>query len=172
MNIRILVAFAFLALSAEIRAQTLDPLIHEGAIDAPVEVVWRAWTTNEGLRSWLAPHADIELRVGGTMRTNYDASGDLSDEQTIENMILSFEPHRMLSTRVTKAPADFPFSDAVKEMWTVVYFEPREPGQTLVRVVSMGFTSEPESQAMRAFFDQGNATTIQQMQERLGPIPQ
>ena len=124
------------------------------------------------LRSWLAPHAEIDFRIGGKMRANYDAAGDLSDAQTIENTILSYEPHRMLSIRVTKAPEGFPFADAVKDMWTVVYFEPGEPDQTVVRVVSLGFTAEAQSQAMRAFFDQGNAATIQQMQERLGRAAQ
>jgi uncharacterized protein YndB with AHSA1/START domain len=153
-------------------AQSIAPLVHEGAIDAPIETVWRAWTTSEGLKSWLAPHAEIDLRIDGKMRTNYNAAGDLSDAQTIENTILSYEPQRMLSVRVTKAPEDFPFADTVKDMWTIVYFEPREPGQTVIRVVSLGFTAEAQSQAMRAFFDQGNAVTIQQMQERLGPAVQ
>ena len=156
-----------ISLSAELSAQTVEPLIHEGVVNAPIGVVWNAWTTSEGLQSWLAPHAEIDLRIGGTMRANYDAAGSLSDEQTIENTILSYDPGRMLSIRVSKPPADFPFSATIRQMWTVVYFDEVDSGQTSVRVVSMGFTDASESQAMRAFFDQGNAVTIRQMQERL-----
>ena len=43
--------------------------------------------------------------------------------QTIENVILSFEPRRMLSVRVAKAPENFPFPNAIRHTWTVVYFE-------------------------------------------------
>ena len=32
-----------------------------------------------GLRSWLAPHAEIDLRIGGLMRANYDSRGALGD---------------------------------------------------------------------------------------------
>jgi len=148
--------------------QSIDALVHEGAIDAPVEAVWRAWTTSEGLKSWLAPHADIDLRIGGKMRTNYDAAGSLDDANAIENTILSFEPERMLSVRVTNAPEDFPFAATIGDMWTVVYFVPGARDQTVVRIVSLGFTVEADSQAMRAFFDQGNAATLQQMRQRLG----
>jgi uncharacterized protein YndB with AHSA1/START domain len=44
-------------------------IVSEGVVSAPVSEVWKAWTTSEGLKSWLAPHADIELRIGGLMRT-------------------------------------------------------------------------------------------------------
>jgi hypothetical protein len=53
-------------------------------------------------------------------------------------------------------------------MWTVMYFEPSGQDQTVIRVVGLGFTLEAQSQAMRAFFEQGNATTVRQLQERLG----
>jgi len=168
-NARFLPATAFLILSPTVWGQSVDPLVHQGLINAPIEKVWKAWTTSEGLRSWLAPHAEIELAIGGKMRTNYNEEGALSDAQTIENTILAYEPQRMLSVHVTKTPAGFPFADAVRDMWTVVYFEPSEPGETAVRIVSLGFTVDERSQAMRAFFDEGNAVTIQQMQERLGP---
>ena len=147
---------------------SVGPLVHEGLIEAPLETVWQAWTTSEGLRSWLAPHAEIDLRIGGRMRANYAADGSLDDAGTIENTILAYEPYRMLSIRVSKAPANFPFANVIGDMWTVVYFDSPQPGRTHVRVVGLGFTAEPESQAMRAFFDDGNATTIRQLQDRLG----
>lgn len=76
-------------LCATLSAQEVGPIINEEIVDAPVENVWAAWSTSDGLRAWLAPHADIDLRVGGLMRTNYNTSGTLGDPQTIENAILS-----------------------------------------------------------------------------------
>ncbi len=36
-----------------------------GVVDATVEDVWWAWTTDAGIRSWLVDDSRIELRVGG-----------------------------------------------------------------------------------------------------------
>lgn len=139
-------------------------IVAEAIIDAPTEAVWNAWATGGGLRSWLAPHAEIDLRVGGLMRTNYARQGSLGDSTTIENTILSLDPHRMLSIQVSQIPKGFPFPNAVQQMWTVMYFEPVGPDRTRVRVVGLGFRSDAESQRMRAFFDKGNAMTLQQLQ--------
>ena len=162
---RNVVAIAFVAIiCGSVHAQDVGPITHEGVVEAPVEQVWAAFTTGEGLRSWLAPHAEIELRVGGLMRTNYNAQGQLGDPQTIENAILSFEPQRMISIKVSKAPANFPFPNAVRQMWTVLYFGSAGPSRTTVREVTLGFGTDSESQRMRDFFDQGNATTLSQLQ--------
>ena len=100
------------------------------------------------------------------MRANYSAQGRLGDPQTIENTILSYEPERMLSIKVSKVPDRFPFPNAIQEMWTVVYLDMAGRGRTHIRVVSLGFTGGEESQQMRAFFDRGNAVTLEQLQGR------
>lgn len=167
---RTVTTVALMSLLATASAQDTSPLITEGIVDAPVEAVWAAWTTNEGLRSWLAPHVSIDFRIGGLIRTNYNAAGVLGDAQTIENTILSFEPGRMLSIKVTKAPENFPFPNAVREMWTVMYFDPNGESQTIVRVVGLGFGPDEESQGMRAFFERGNVVTIDQLKTGLAAV--
>lgn len=55
-------------------AETLD-LVLERTLDAPRELVWRAWTDPERLKSWWAPkpyetpEAEMDLRPGGIFRT-------------------------------------------------------------------------------------------------------
>ncbi len=147
------------------RAEAQDAIAVEGVIDAPVAAVWKAWTTTAGLAAWLAPHVDIDLKVGGLMRTNYDEKGKLGDAGSIENRILSFEPERMLSIQVSKAPADFPFRAKVGQMWTVLYFNPAAQGKTSLRIVAMGFGSDAESQGMKEFFERGNAYTLEELQK-------
>jgi uncharacterized protein YndB with AHSA1/START domain len=158
-------------LCGHVEAQEVGPISHEGVVNGRIEQVWAAFTTSEGLRAWLAPHAEIDLRVGGLMRTNYNKDGRLGDPGTIENAILSFEPPRMISIKVAKPPATFPFPNAIRAMWTVLYFSPAGPDQTNVREVSMGFTTDPESQKMRAFFDHGNASTLSQLQRHFARTP-
>jgi uncharacterized protein YndB with AHSA1/START domain len=159
------------ALSRSVNAQDVSLIVHDGIVEAPLEAVWAAWATSDGLRSWLAPHAEIDLRVGGLMRTNYSAQGVLGDPQTIENTVLSFEPQRMISIKVAKSPTGFPFPNAIKQMWSVIYFEAAGATRTKVREVSLGFGTDEESQKMRAFFDQGNATTLKQLQRHFSGTP-
>jgi uncharacterized protein YndB with AHSA1/START domain len=147
-------------------ARANESLVTEGVVNAPVAAVWNAWTTSSGLKSWLAPHVDTDLRIDGLMRTNYDPKGSLGDPGTIENKILAFEPERMLSIRVAKAPETFPFKAKIGEMWTVLYFQATPDGKTLLRIVGLGFGSDQESQKMKEFFKQGNAFTLTQLQKR------
>ena len=146
-----------------------DRLVHEGVVAAPVKDVWAAFTTKKGQESWMVAHSEVELKVGGRMRTHYDPKGVIGDPKTIENEIISYDPERMLSIRVTKSPEGFPFPNAVRNMWTVVYFEATGPLTTRVRMVSLGFGDDEESKKMRAFFDRGNAYTLRKLQERFSP---
>ena len=146
-----------------------DRIVAEGIINAPVDEVWRLFTTSEGLTSWMVAKGDIDLRVGGLMRTRYAADGELGDAKTIYNRIISFDPQRMLSLQVHEPPADFPFKDQIKAMWTVIYFQPLEPGMTNLRVVGMGFGPDEQSQKMRKVFAADNQWTVEQLQKKFWP---
>lgn len=152
--------------AATTRAEVGDTIITEGIVTAPPAAVWTAWTTAEGLQSWLAPRADIDLRIDGLMRANYNPEGRLGDADTIENTILAFEPERLLSIRVAKAPDNFPFKSSVASMWTLIYFQSTGEGNTFLRIVGLGFGPDEDSQKMKAFFSQGNAYTLAQLQKR------
>jgi uncharacterized protein YndB with AHSA1/START domain len=140
-------------------------VVHEAVVSAPFALVWEAFTTKKGLESWMVAHAEIDLQVGGKMLTHYSKDGKIGDDGTIENTILSFDPMRMMSIKATKPPANFPFKDAIKKMWTVIYFTAEEE-QTRVKVISHGFTMDQDSQTMRGHFDAGNKFTLDKLMER------
>jgi uncharacterized protein YndB with AHSA1/START domain len=142
--------------------------VHETVVAAPLENVWRAWTTNAGLSAWLAPVVDIDLRIGGTLRAAYDANAGLEGDTAVVNEILAFDPQRMLAFRVAQAPRDFPYADAVASMWTVVYLDAVSADATRVRVVVNGLGEDDAGQATRAFFERGNAQTLRGLEERFG----
>src|SRR5438876_515217 len=85
-------------------AQDEKPLVHETIVNAPLDQVWAAYTTKTGLESWMVAHAEIDLKIGGKMKTRYDPKGTVDDSKAIENAILSYEPMRMFSFKVTKSP--------------------------------------------------------------------
>ncbi len=150
------------------RQKEADPhrLVTELVIDAPREQVWKAFATKEGQESWNVAHAEIDCRVGGKMLTHYDAKGTIGDPNTIENIILALDPGYMMAIQVGKPPAQFPFKEAIKTVWTVIYLEDVGPKQTLVRLVGNGYGADEESQKLRGFFDKGNSYTLQKLQEK------
>ena len=170
MNVKLIILLFAIACSPILAlaegAKKDNRLIHEGVVAAPVKDVWTALTTKEGQESWMVAHSEIELKIGGRMRTNYDPKGTIGDPKTIENMIISYDPERMLSIQVTKTPEGFPFPNAVKSMWTIIYLDAINPRATRVRFVGLGFGDDEESKKMRAFFDRGNAFTLKKLQER------
>lgn len=166
MKPRALLILVIWLLASATQAKANESIVTEGVVSAPVATVWNAWATTSGLKSWLAPHADIDLRVDGLMRSNYDSKGSLGDSGTIENRVLAYEPERMLSIKVAKAPEKFPFKAKIGDMWTVMYFHPTSDGKTTLRIVGMGFGTDVESQKMKEFFKEGNAYTLAQLQKR------
>jgi uncharacterized protein YndB with AHSA1/START domain len=139
--------------------------VTEGIIDAPLEAVWDALATNKGQEAWNVAHAEIDLKIGGKMLTHYDAKGVIGDPNTIENVILAFEPKKMLTIKVGKPPEKFPFKEAIKDVWHVMYFEEAGGNRTRLRLVGLGYGSDEESKKLRAFFEKGNAYTLKKLQE-------
>jgi uncharacterized protein YndB with AHSA1/START domain len=154
-----------LALAGIFQTHASDRIVIETVIDAPVDAVWKAYTTKEGLESWMVPKAEIRLAVGGTFRTHFDPNGKIGDADTIENAILSYEPERMLSLKVAKAPASLPMKSAAEKTWSVVYFTP-DGQKTKVREVTMGFGPDEESQQLRGFLDSGNRMLLERLQKK------
>ncbi len=142
-------------------------LVTETTLEAPVDEVWRLFTTREGVESWMVPQAEVDLRVGGSLRTHYDPQGRLGDAKTITNTILSYEPRRMLSMRATGFPKDFPFRKATEGTWSVLYFEELPGQRTQLRLVGLGYGDDPESREAYAFFEKGNAWTLEQLRKKL-----
>lgn len=152
------------------RADT-TPTVAVVEVDAPPAAAWSAFTDPKEMVRWMVALAEMDLRVGGLMRTHYDPKGSLGDMAGIENRILAFDPGRMLSLQVHRTPATFPFKNAVQGMWTVIYFDPLEGGRTRVTVRGLGWREDEESQRMRAFFDQGNRYTLDRLKQYLAKKP-
>jgi len=155
-----IVCAAILAFVTIGRAASVEPVVTEGIVNAPVEEVWKAFTTKQGIESWMVAKTEFELRVGATWRTSYSKESNLNDDAAIHHTILAYDPGRMLAFRTTKTPRNFPFPNALPKTWNVVYFEPAGPGRTKVTTHMLGYEDNEESQKMRAFFETGNKTTM------------
>jgi uncharacterized protein YndB with AHSA1/START domain len=146
--------------------------VNEGVVPAPIDAVWKVLTTSEGYKALGPALAEVDLRIGGTIRSRYRADGTLGDAETIENVILAYEPPRMIAMRIQKPPASFPFKEAWKKPWSVLTLTPLDGGHTHLRATSLGYDNDEESLAMRRFFEAGNQQTIDTLRRHFGaPTP-
>lgn len=137
-------------------------------VPAPVEDVWRDFSTPEGIvRSWSVAKAEVDFRIGGAIRTVYEPDAEIGGPSTITNIILSFEPRRMLSLKaVAPQNAPGPVKLICEHGWSVMRFEPLGPRRTRITVTGMGYGEGPEWDAAYAFFEAGNRWTLDQMKRR------
>jgi len=146
-----------------------DPrLTYDIEVDAPPSEVWKGFTTKEGVESWMVPLAEVDLKLNGMLRTNYNTNGTIGDPGTITHRFMSFEPGRMLSFQVIGCPAGFPHAEATKGTWAVLQLDPIGADRTRVRLTSAGLEPGSETEEMIKFFEQGNARTLAQLQKRFG----
>lgn len=142
--------------------------VSEGVIEAPVAEVWKVFSTSEGYKALGVALAEVDFRVGGTIRSRYRADGVLGDDETIENQIMAYEPLRMVAIRIQKPPKTFPFQQAWKKGWTVMTLTDLGNGRTHLRAAGVDFGTDKESQALRRFFERGNQQTIETLQKFFG----
>jgi uncharacterized protein YndB with AHSA1/START domain len=163
------IMIAIIACATTWPAHAERTLVHETVVAAPVAEVWNAFTTSEGFASWAVAHAEIDLRIGGDMRTHYKPEGVLGDEGTIINRIISFEPERMLSIQNVQAPKAFKNAELFQQTWTVISFEPVAPDRTHVRCVGLGFGEGSEWDEVYTKFKAGNAHTLEKLRQKFEP---
>lgn len=165
----LLAAVVLLTGLSSLAVQAAAPQVTEGYINAPVAEVWRLFTTAAGFKATGVALADVDLRIGGAIRSHYDPKGQLGDPETIVNEILAFEPERMLAMRVRQSPANFPNREALAGTWTVIYFTKSGEDMTHVRIVGLGYGDDPQSQALRQFFEKGNRWTLDHLAKPYAP---
>jgi uncharacterized protein YndB with AHSA1/START domain/predicted enzyme related to lactoylglutathione lyase len=81
---------------AAVGQQLEEPIIRTARVPASSREVFAAWTTSEGMGSWLAP-ATIELRVGGRFELHFDRSAPPGLRGSEGCQILAYQPPRLLA---------------------------------------------------------------------------
>ena len=135
-------------------------------VPAPLEEVWRAFTTSEGFRSWAVKVARVDLRVGGEFETSYDPKGQLGAPGNIRNRIEALVPMRLVVIRNVQAPPGAPFDvPTFQSLQTSVQFQPL--GDRLTRVVlhGPGFGHGDKFESVWRHFQMGNRWTLVRLRE-------
>lgn len=67
----------------------------ERIVNAPSSAVWEAWTTAGGLKSFLAPQANIERKIGGAFEVFFNPADERMSTKGCK--LLSYLPEEMIS---------------------------------------------------------------------------
>lgn len=72
-------------------------IIGEVIVAAPLERVWRAWTTEEGVTTFFAPACNIDLRPDGAYEILFDLDAPPGQQGGEGMRVLAVQPTSMLS---------------------------------------------------------------------------
>ena len=143
-------------------------LVEDIVIEAALADVWAAYTTEEGYTAWAAPKARIDLRVGGTMLTQYGAGAEIGDPGTNTLHIVNYVPERLLTLRAEVADN---WPEVMKQdgerLTNVILFESLSPTRTRVESFGIGYGDSPEYEELLQFFVKANRSLYVELKRAL-----
>ncbi len=136
-------------------------LIQEFTVNAPVDSVWNAYTTKKGWESWAVPLAEIDLKVGGYIKTNYNKDGEIGDNTTIVTHIINYVPKRLITLQA-EITDNFPafMKEEAEDFYNIIYFDAMENGTTAVKSFGIGYKNNPKYLSLMEYFIPANEKTL------------
>jgi uncharacterized protein YndB with AHSA1/START domain len=139
----------------------------EVEVHAPIEQVWRSWTTREGVTGWFGEDARIDLRPGGRYEIYFSKD---EPPATKGCTVLSFIPHEMFSFTWNFPPTLPELRD--EKTWIVLRFTPTSPGWTRVELSELGWKSGGRWGEGYEYFDRAWTHVMANLAEHFGrPAP-
>ena len=146
--------------------------VNEGVIPAPIDEVWRVFSTSEGYKALGPALAEVDLRVGGVIslalsrrRRARRCRNDRERHRRVPRAGHDGDPHPETARFV---PVQGSLEAHVDRASTLT---PTNDG-TQLRATSYGYGTDEESLAMRRFFEAGNQQTIDTLRRHFGaPTP-
>lgn len=156
------------AVAAE--ASRPEPVVLRAEVAAPRDEIWRALTTAEGARSFLAERALVDARVDGAFEMYFLPEQPSGLQGTEGARILAMEaPHRLMLS--WNAPPRF---GRYRDQRTVVEFElsPLANGRTLVTLSHGGWGRGVGWHEVRDYFARAWPAVLGRLQHRFarGPV--
>jgi uncharacterized protein YndB with AHSA1/START domain len=150
--------------SAAVKAAASDrALVLAITIPASQAAVWQAFSTSEGLSTWLTPDAVVDLRPGGEWTAHYPGG------KTGGGTIISFIPQKELVLSAL-APEHFP---TVRAQRTTARFRFIPQGEaTVVQLEQTGWKNGEEWDKAYEYLFAGNAQLLATLHRRFvnGPL--
>lgn len=133
-------------------------------IDAPIQEVWPYFTQTDLYTQWSAPIAEVDFKINGTIRANYNAEGSLDDESSITINILNYVPEKLITLQSILPDAFPPFLKEIeKDLYNIIEFKSTDTGQTKIISYGIGYKNNDQFKQMINFFAKGNADYYQKL---------
>jgi uncharacterized protein YndB with AHSA1/START domain len=172
MSMRTMIPVAALAASVALQpVQAAERAIDKQVlVAAPIEQVWQAWTTREGIVSFMAPAAEIDARPGGAFDIHFDplAAPGLRGADGMQFMAL--QPPRLLSF-TWNAPPHLPEARAQRTL-VVVRLAPEGERSTRVSLHHVGWGDGGQWDQAYTYFDRAWGNVLGNLRQRFetGPV--
>jgi len=130
--------------------------------------VWDMVSTSHGLRAFVAPVTEVELRYNGRYYTNYQPGSKIGDHGTIYNTVVAYVPLEIVAIHVKLGKAIFPESVADADRLNAI-MEIKDLGGHRVRVseTMVGWQTGADWDKVYSFFQTGNAYVLGQLYKAL-----
>jgi len=125
---------------------------------------WKLFTTEEGLKQWMAPVVKLDMKVGGSIITNYNKSKPIEDSSSIKLNIINYVEQDILTLKVN-LNNNFPASarNEDKNLQEVLQFISIDSGKTKVVSNMIGWGKGSDWDKVYTFFERGNIWTFEEM---------
>ena len=144
----LLLLTAMLPLSASASDRMLTT---EFEVNAPIEKVWNAWTTPDGIKTFLAPDCKVDLRVDSSYEIYFIPNARPGERGSEGMRILDLEPMRRFAF-TWSAPPTIPDIRAQRTM-VILEFEKKNANHTLVRFAHLGWGEGASWDQAYEYFD-------------------
>jgi uncharacterized protein YndB with AHSA1/START domain len=166
------------ARAADVRASIVPMASGERAVrvDAtlkqPPETTWKFFSTEDGLKCWAAPVIRLDLRIGGSLKSNYDRSASIGDAGTISLGILNYVENEVMTYKVSLNDA---FSAELRSqdgnLQEIIQLQRRPDGGTHLVSSMVGWGTGAEWDKAVVFFEKGNEWSYQQLAKCVEGLP-
>jgi uncharacterized protein YndB with AHSA1/START domain len=136
------------------------------SIIVPINIkeTWKLFTTDEGLKKWIAPVAKIDMKIGGSIRTNYDKNKTVDDSTSIKLDIINYIEYEMLTLKVNlnnSFPPEAKKED--KNLQEILQFVKVDDNKTRIISTMVGWGQGSHWDKAYSFFEKGNDWTYKEI---------
>jgi uncharacterized protein (TIGR03067 family) len=136
----------------------------EVVLPVATKEAWKLFSTQKGLKKWIAPVVALDFRIGGEIVTNYDSTKSASDPGSIRLPIMNYLDGELITLRVN---LNSKFAEKVrredKNLQEIIQLVDLGGGKTRIISSMLGWGSGPEWDKAYEFFHHGNEWTFKQM---------
>ena len=164
------IAGATLALAASAAIGAERAIDKEVVVAAPIESVWQAWTTRAGIRTFFAPDAEVDARVGGAFHIHINPFAEPGMKGADDMRYMALQPPTMLSFD-WNAPPSLPEVRA-QRTFVVVRLAALDARSTRVTLHHTGWGSGGQWDETYAYFDRAWGSVLGNLKKSFesGPI--